>query len=370
MKKSLAALLFGSILLNNSTYALNLFGRSEEKKQQVQPSKAIEHKNLLEYEKNTISVFENTVKSVVNVANNRIIRRFGFFDFDSMEVPAGIGSGFIWDNKGHIVTNYHVIAEGDSHLVSFHKDPKQYKAKLVGVAPNKDIAVLKLEEMPENLIPIRIGTSKGLRVGQKAMALGNPFGLDHTITAGIISALDRKIQGIGRIKIQGMIQTDSSINPGNSGGPLINSSGEVIGMNTMIYSASGSSAGVGFAVPADTIKRIVPQLIKHGKVIRPVLGIIPLPDRYKTYFEIDEGVVIKYADPHGPVGRVGLKGIGKDHFGRYYIGDVILKVDDHEVKTVDDIFHVLEKYKVGDEVTVTYLRKKKKRTVKVKLKKL
>ena len=164
-----------------------------------------------------------------------------------------------------------MVNGGDSFLVSFHKNKKQYKAKLVGGVPYKDIALLKLEELPSELFPVTPGASENLQVGQKAIAIGNPFGLDHTMTEGIISALDRRIKGFGAVTIQGMIQTDSSINPGNSGGPLLNSSGELIGMNTMIYSASGSSAGVGFAVPVNTIKRIIPQLIDHGRVVRPGL---------------------------------------------------------------------------------------------------
>src|SRR5690606_4532445 len=178
-------------------------------------------------------------------------------------------------------------------IVNFHNDPKQYEAEVIGSEPRKDVAILKVKNPPKNKKPLPIGSSNKLVVRQKALAIGNPFGLDHTITEGIISALERKIQGIGGVKIHGMIQTDCSINPGNSGGPLLNSAGQLIGMNTMIFSASGSSAGIGFAVPVDTIKRIVPDLIRFGKVNRPGLGIALLEDIYKGYFNITEGLVIK-----------------------------------------------------------------------------
>ncbi len=324
---------------------------------------------MLEDEKNTISVFNNVVGSVVNVSNiKRITRGGNFFVWgDEMEVPQGQGSGFVWDEKGHIVTNFHVIQGGDSFLVSFHEDSKQYKAKLVGAEPKKDIAVLKLEEMPKDMKAVTMGESSKLLVGQKAMALGNPFGLDHTITSGIISALDRKILGIGNVTINGMIQTDSSINPGNSGGPLLDSAGRVVGMNTMIYSQSGASAGVGFAVPADTIKSIVPQLIQHGKIIRPGLGIGILPEGQKRRFGVDEGIVITYVDDKGPAGKAGLRGITRDSYGRYFLGDVITKIDDKKIDSYDDIYHALENYQIGQEVTVEYIRDGKIQKEKIKL---
>lgn len=323
---------------------------------------------LLENEKNTINIFKNNVMSVVNVSNIRNIKRGGFFSgYSEMEVPAGQGSGFVWDDKGHIVTNYHVVQGGDSFLISFHKDTKQYKAKFIGGEPKKDIAVLKLIEIPKNLKSLTIGSSQALQVGQKALAIGNPFGLDHTITSGIISALGRKIKGYGGVTIQGMIQNDCSINPGNSGGPLLDSQGKLIGMNTMIYSSSGSSSGVGFAVPVGTIKSIVPQLIKHGKVIRPGLGIGLLEDNVKLYFGIEEGIVIKFVDPKGPAAKVGLKGMGRDGSGRYIFGDIIIKINNEKVNTYDDIYQVLENYKVGQSVEVTFIRDGKEKKLKIKL---
>lgn len=329
-------------------------------------NKKQEQEMLLEDERNTMSVFEQSVSSVVNVSNMRIARR-GFFDLDPMTIPAGAGSGFIWDDQGHIVTNFHVIANGDTFLISFHEDSNQYEAELIGAEPRKDVAVLKLKERPKGLSPVKLGTSSNLRIGQKAMAIGNPFGLDHSITTGIVSATDRKIQGIANVRIHGMIQTDASINPGNSGGPLFDSQGKVIGMNTMIYSSTGSSAGVGFAVPIDTIKMIVPQLIEHGKVIRPGLGIGVLPDHVRRRFGIDKGIVITSVDPTSGAAEAGLKGIQQDRRGRYRVGDVILAINDKPVDVFDDIFHALEHYKVGDTVEVTYLRDSKERKTKIRL---
>ncbi len=323
-------------------------------------------KLLLEDEKNTVSVFENTVKSVVNVTNIKKARR-SYFDYDATDIPVGAGTGFVWDKSGHIITNYHVIEGGDSFLITFHGDKKQYKAKLIGKVSNKDIAVLKLIERPKDLYPISTGYSKGLKVGQKTMAIGNPFGLDHTITSGIISALERKIMGIGNVKIYGMIQTDASINPGNSGGPLLNSRGQLIGMNTVIYSKSGSSAGIGFAVPVDIIKRVVPDLIKNGKVTRPGIGIGPASEYQKARLGIDKGIVVLYVDPDGGAGKAGVQGFTRDQYGRHYSGDIILAIDKKKVDTIDDIYHVLENYKVGDIVKADILRDGKIITKEIKL---
>ncbi len=329
--------------------------------------KEVESSQLLDSEKNTISVFQKNVKSVVNVSNMRIARSGWWFHSEELEVPAGAGSGFVWDKDGHIVTNFHVIQGGDSFVVSFHKDKETYEAEVVGVYPQKDIAVLKLKQKPKELVPVTPGVSRSLLVGQKAMAIGNPFGLDHTITSGIISATGRKIQGIGGVHISGMIQTDCSINPGNSGGPLYDSKGDVIGMNTMIFSASGSSAGVGFSVPIDTIKSIVPQIIKHGKVKRPGLGIGLLEERLKHYFGIDKGIVVKYVDPKSSAAKAGLEGMQKDRRGRYVLGDILLQIDGQEVNNYDEIFNVLDKYNVGDKVTIEYMRGDEKKKTQIKL---
>ncbi len=332
-------------------------------------SKAEDSSGLLESEKNTIQIFKKNASSIVHVSNIQLARR-SFFDHIKKKVPAGAGSGLVWDKKGHIVTNYHVVRGGDKFIITFHNDKTEYPAVIQGVAPRKDIAVLKLQKIPKMITPVTIGNSQKLIVGQKALALGNPFGLDHSISAGIISALGRKIQGIGGVTIEDMIQTDSSINPGNSGGPLLDSQGRVIGVNTMIFSRSGGSAGVGFAVPIDTIKRIVPQIIKDGKVIRPGLGIVLLEDYYQNYFDVQEGVIVKFVDPKHPPYKAGLKGITKDRRGRYYLGDVILSIDGQKVNNYDEIYHVLDKKKVDDVVKVQVRREGKNRQLSIKLIKL
>lgn len=323
---------------------------------------------LLPVESKTIDIYRTVVPSTVNVSNIVLARNFFYGE---VEVPQGAGSGFVWDDQGHIVTNFHVVQGGTTFVVTFHNDPKQYKAKIVGTAPDKDIAVLKLEEKPAKLVPIPIGSSKDLQVGQYSFAIGSPFGLDYTLTTGVISALGRKIDGIGGVKINDMIQTDAAINMGNSGGPLLNSSSNLIGMNTVIFSTSGSSAGLGFAVPVDTIKIIVPQLIRHGKITRPGLGIGIVPESMKQrMIKSTKGLIISYIDEKGGAAEAGLKGMTQDQYGRIYIGDVILSVEEQTVNNLDDIYQVLEKKKIGDTVSVKYSRSGKILTAKVKLKAL
>lgn len=320
---------------------------------------------LLEVENKTIEIYRKAVPGTVNVSNIKLSRNFYYGE---VEVPQGAGSGFVWDEQGHIITNYHVVQGGNSFVVTFYNDPKQYKAKLVGTAPEKDVAVLKLEEKPAKLTPIEFGTSKDLQVGQYSFAIGSPFGLDYTLTTGVISALGRKIEGVGGVKINDMIQTDAAINMGNSGGPLLDSQAKLIGMNTVIFSTSGSSAGLGFAVPADTIKMIVPQLIQHGKLIRPGLGIGIVPDTMKSrMIRSGKGIVISYIDEKGSAAKAGLKGMTQDNFGRIYLGDIILSVEGIEVNNLDDIYQVLETKKIGDEVTVKYKRDGKTHSTKVRL---
>jgi S1-C subfamily serine protease len=321
--------------------------------------------DLLAVETKTIDIYRKSVPSTVNVSNIKLARNLFYGD---VEVPQGAGSGFVWDEEGHIITNYHVVQGGNSFVVTFFNDPKQYRAKIIGTAPEKDIAVLKLEKKPDNLIPIRVGSSKNLVVGQSSFAIGSPFGLDYTLTTGVISALGRKIDGIGGVKINDMIQTDAAINMGNSGGPLLDSSSNLIGMNTVIFSTSGSSAGLGFAVPSDTIKMIVPQLIEHGKVIRPGLGIGIVPDSMKRRLSATgKGLIISYIDEKGSAAKAGLKGMTQDQYGRMFLGDIILSVDGKEVNSLDDIYQVLDKKKIGDVVDVKYLRDGKTHTTKVKL---
>jgi S1-C subfamily serine protease len=325
----------------------------------------VSYAELMPVETKMIETYRKAVPSTVNINN---IKKARNFLYGEVEIPQGAGSGFVWDNDGHIITNYHVVQDGDSFVVTFYNDTKQYKAKLVGVAPEKDIAVLKLLEKPAKIYPIEFGSSKDLVVGQYSFAIGSPFGLDYTLTTGVISALGRKIDGIGGVKINDMIQTDAAINMGNSGGPLLDSSAKLIGMNTVIFSTSGSSAGLGFAVPADTIKLVVPQIIQHGKVIRPGLGIGIVPDSMKSrIIRNARGIIVSYVDEKSGAYRAGLRGMTQDEYGRTYLGDIILSVDNQEVNNLDDIYQVLEKKKIGDKVEVKYKREGKTKTTMVEL---
>lgn len=317
---------------------------------------------LTEDEQNTISVVKNSANSVVFITNIQLVRDFFY---QEEKIARGTGSGFVWDNRGHIVTNYHVIEDGDIFAVTL-PNQQQRKARLVGKEKNKDIAVLRIEGDVQDLMPLRAGVSKTLQVGQKVVAIGNPFGFDHTVTSGIVSALGRQMMGIGGVTIRDMIQTDASINPGNSGGPLLNSDSELIGMNTMIYSQTGTSSGIGFAVPVDTIKKIVPQIIKYGKVIRPGLGISPLPPRYAQRMDI-EGVIVWEVSPNSPAYRSGIRGLGRDRYGEWYLQDIIVGIDNYKTASYDDLYNALDNFRVGDTVTLKLIRDGKQRQVKVTL---
>lgn len=313
--------------------------------------------NLLPDEVNNINIYNQIAPSVVNVTGLHLNQRY----FGKNDEPSG-GSGFMWDKKGHIVTNYHVIQNAQKISVSLHGDNIQYPAEVVGKAPAKDIALLKIDAPSKLLRPITLGDSASLMVGQKTIALGNPFGfLDNTLTTGIISALNRKITGHDDIEIHGIIQTDASINPGNSGGPLIDSSGKLIGVNTAIISKSGTSAGLGFAVPVDTVKRIVPQLIEHGVQILPSIGIA-----FEPRFKLREGLAI-IGITNENARKAGLQGMRQDNFGRIYFGDILLKIDDHEINDINDLYHTLEKYQIGNEVTISFIRNNRLQKVNLKL---
>lgn len=322
---------------------------------------------MLENERNSISIFQNVADSVVNVSNMKKSR--SYLDMSGTEVESGMGSGFVWDKDGYIVTNFHVVDGGDSFLITFKDNKKQYRAKLVGADPKKDIAVLKLNETPKNLRPIIPGDSKFLQVGQKALAIGNPLGFDHSLTTGSVSALNRSIKGYGNVSINGMIQTDASINPGNSGGALLDSQGKLIGINTMIFNAGGASAsaGLGFAIPVDTVKNVVPQLIQFKKVIRPGLGIVVLDDYNAGRFGLQVGVMLKYVDPKGPAAKVGLRGISRNRYGEYFIGDIIIGVDNKPINTYDDLFTIIDRYKIGDSVKIKYIRDNLEKTTTITL---
>lgn len=319
--------------------------------------------NLLPDERNTVQVFEEVAPSVVFITSTA--RQLNWFSMEATEVPQGSGSGFIWDSDGAIVTNYHVIASGGNLNVTL-SDGSNYKADIVGAEPNKDIAVLRIKAPKDKLKAVKIGSSDKLIVGQKVLAIGNPFGLDQTLTVGIVSALGRQIRSPSQRTISDVIQTDAAINPGNSGGPLLDSQGHVIGVNTAIVSPSGAYAGIGFAVPVNTVRTIVPQLIQHGKIIRPGLGVTIVSDTVAQRLDI-EGVIIGEVQDGSEAARAGLQGIQRNSDGELELGDVIIGINDDDVDNFDDLGSALEKYKVGDTVTVKYLREGKEQTARVRL---
>jgi len=314
-----------------------------------QAAQAVADPQLTEDERNTIDIVRKTRNSVVYITNLQYVRDF-FYSSDQ-PVPRGSGSGFVWDDRGHIVTNFHVIDEGEKFMVSL-PNQKQVEATLVGLEPNKDIAVLKLGERVPDLTPVAIGMSRDLQVGQKVIAIGNPFGFDHTVTQGIVSALGRTMPGAGGVTIRDMIQTDASINPGNSGGPLLNSAGELIGMNTMIASPSGASSGVGFAVPVDTVRKIVPQIIQFGKITRPGIAVSFVKDEAARRARV-KGAVILEVPRDSSAYDAGLRGLSRDSRGRLFIRDIIVGIDGTKISSYDDLFNALDNYKIGDTVDLT-----------------
>jgi S1-C subfamily serine protease len=313
-------------------------------------------------EQATIDVFGKFSRSVVHITSLETHR--DRMTLDVTEIPQGTGSGFVWDQTGHIVTNFHVVQAGDRASVTLN-DGSTYPAQIVGTAPDKDIAVLKIDAPPQKLLPLPIGQSSTLKVGQKVLAIGNPFGLDQTLTTGVISGLGREIKSVSGRSIFDVIQTDASINPGNSGGPLLDSSGRFIGINTAIYSPSGANAGIGFAVPADTVNAMVPQILEHGRVVRPGLGINILSDQIAQQQHI-EGVVILGVTPGGAADQAGISGAKQSQNG-LTLGDVIVNVDGSDIKKSSDLFKVLDAHKVGDTVDLTIQNEGKRRTVKVAL---
>ncbi len=308
--------------------------------------------SLGEDERATIEIFKTVSPSVVFITNKRL--RKDFFSLIVTEVPQGAGSGFLWDEKGHIVTNFHVIYNAHEIEVKLN-DGKIYDASVVGVDPDHDLAVLRIPFRNLDVSPLMIGNSKNLEVGQKVLAIGNPFGLDTTLTTGVIGALGRTIQSMTNRYIHDVIQTDAAINPGNSGGPLLDSFGRLIGVNTAIMSPSGSNAGIGFAVPSDTVNRVVAQLINDGKVARPGLGISIIPDRFMAEWKM-EGAAILQANRGGAAEKAGLRGIVKLPNGEIEIGDVIIKCDGYPVKKSSDLIKALDRHKVGDEIEIVFLR--------------
>lgn len=302
-------------------------------------------------EKSTIDLFEKSKDSVVYIST--LEKVLDPWSRNVFSVPRGTGTGFIWDDKGHVVTNFHVIQSAAEARVRL-TDGRELQAKLVGASPAHDLAVLKIGVGFNSPPPVPIGTSHDLKVGQKVLAIGNPFGLDLTLTSGIVSALDRSLTEENGATIEHLIQTDAAINPGNSGGPLLDSAGRLIGINTAIYSPSGASSGVGFAVPVDTVNRVVPQLIARGKYTRPVLG-VQVDDGLNKAFARQmgiDGVLVLRVTPGSPAQSAGLVGATINPNGSFVPGDIILAVDGKPLEGVGKLMAVLDEYQVGDKVTL------------------
>ena len=308
--------------------------------------------DLAEIEQTTIEIFRAVSPSVVHITT--LVTAAAPFSLDVQQIPEGTGSGFVWDKDGHIVTNYHVIRDASGAVIIL-ADGSSWRGRLVGSYPAKDLAVLVIDAPSHLLKPISIGSSTDLEVGQMTLAIGNPFGLDQTLTTGVVSALDREIESIPGRAIRNVIQTDAAVNPGNSGGPLLDSAGRLIGVNSSILSPSGAFAGIGFAIPVDEVNRIVTELIRHGAIVRPSLGVSLAPDQLTERLGLD-GVLVIRVEPGGPAARAGLRPTRRDLAGNVRLGDVIVAIDDVELQSTEDFFAALEERAPGDDIILTVVR--------------
>lgn len=321
----------------------------------VTPRAVTARGDLASDEKTTIEIYERAKPSVVHITALTVHR--DVLSPNLQEIPEGTGSGFIWDSdNGYVVTNFHVIQNANAAQITL-TDGTKWDARLVGAAPDNDVAVLKISAPKNRLRALPIGTSSDLKVGQKALAIGNPFGLDQSLTTGVVSALDREIKSVTGRPISGVIQTDAAINPGNSGGPLLDSAGRLIGVNTAIYSPSGAYAGIGFAIPVDTVNQVVTELIKSGKVTKPGLGVRIVDDRKARQLGIDKGVLIRDLVPEGAAAQAGLHPTQVDKQGRILqMGDVLVTFSGKDVNNTEDLFRLLQGCRVGDKVKIAVLR--------------
>jgi S1-C subfamily serine protease len=346
-------LLLVAILIAVQVWTLSSQGRlpSRALDPSAQPRPIAPAGDLAEDEKATIALFKQSSKSVVHITTSEVGRDFIYGD---TEMDVGSGSGFLWDENGHVVTNFHVVENANRFKVTL-ADQSSWDAVPIGAAADRDVAVLRINAPANRLQPLLIGTSRDLEVGQKVFAIGNPFGLDQTLTTGIISGLGRQIKArTGRV-IDSVIQTDAAINPGNSGGPLLDSRGRLIGMNTAIYSPSGASAGIGFAIPVDTVQRVVPQVLRHGRVIRPSLDAQFFPDSLTRRLGL-KGVLVARVDRDGAAAKAGLRPTRRTSDGDVQWGDLIVAIDGKPLESTDDLLTALEKHSVGEQVKLTITR--------------
>jgi len=303
---------------------------------------------LSDAERANIELFERVSPSVVQV----VARSAAANPLDEDEgTGAASGTGFIWDNDGHVVTNNHVVQNGSEVAVRFASG-EVAQAEIIGVAPNYDLAVLRIKKSRQLPPPVALGSSTELKVGQSAFAIGNPFGLDQSLTSGIISALKRRLPTSSGREIANVIQTDTAINPGNSGGPLLDSAGRLIGVNTAILSPSGTSAGIGFAIPVDIVNRVVPELIKNGRVPTPGIGIVAASEAVSTRLGI-EGVIIVRTAPGSPAERAGIRGVD---LGSGALGDVIVQADGKPVHRLSDLTDQIEQVGAGKSIRISLKR--------------
>jgi S1-C subfamily serine protease len=315
-------------------------------------------------EQSTIELFRRLSPSVVHITT--LAAQRDFFSMNVQQVPRGTGTGFVWDTAGHIVTNFHVIQGANAARVTL-ADQSSFDATLVGAFPDRDLAVLKITAPADKLPPIPVGSSRDLVVGQKVFAIGNPFGLDQTLTTGVVSALNREIESFNSRSIRGVVQTDAAINPGNSGGPLLDSAGRLVGVNTQIASPSGASAGIGFAIPVDEVNRVVPRLIRDGRITRPSLGVTAGPPGLTRALQLPAGVTIIQTAAGSPAARAGLKPFRRARDGGLLMGDVLTAVDGQPVADLDDVLTLLERKEPGDTVTLTLWNSGKSRQQRLEL---
>ena len=334
-------------------------GRTEAEPRPVTPRGPLAADELA-----NIELFKKASPSVVHITSLGVQR--DLFSMNVQQVPRGTGTGFVWDTAGHVVTNFHVIQGANGARVTL-ADQSSYDATLVGAFPDRDLAVLKIEAPREKLPPLSLGTSRDLQVGQRVYAIGNPFGLDQTLTIGIVSALNREIESFNNRTIRGVVQTDAAINPGNSGGPLLDSAGRLIGVNTQIASPSGASAGIGFAIPVDEVNRIVPRLIRDGRFVRPALGVTAGSQQLHRALKLPKGVAIVQVGRNSPAARAGLQPFSRGSRGEIVMGDVITAINDEPVESLDDMLAALERRQPGEAVTLKVWREGRTRSVETRL---